>query len=169
MDNAFNLLLAVLFGGLSLLAIFAALVLLFPKPILQTQMVLETAGGRSLLLGLVNFIFFGLLVTLGVWLAQQTSGVLAGVLILLSGVIALAMVILTLIGIVALAQLLGVRIGSETTPFTTILRGGGLLLLAGLAPYLGWFLFTPLTVWAGFGAAIQALVIRRKSVPAAEA
>jgi hypothetical protein len=131
--------------------------------------VLETAGGRSLLLGLVNFIFFGLLVTLGVWLAQQTSSVLAGVLILLSGVIALAMVILTLIGIVALAQLLGVRIGSETTPFTTILRGGGLLLLAGLAPYLGWFLFTPLTAWAGFGAAIQALVIRRKSAPASEA
>jgi hypothetical protein len=109
-----------------------------------------------------------LLVTLGVWLAQQTSSVLAGVLILLAGAIALAIVILTLTGLVALAQLLGGRIASETTAFKTILRGGGLLLLAGLAPYLGWFLFTPLAAWTGFGAAIQALVIRRKSAAVPE-
>jgi glucan phosphoethanolaminetransferase (alkaline phosphatase superfamily) len=163
MDNAFNLLLVILVGGLSLLALFAALVLLFPKQIMKTQLVLENTGGRSLLLGLVNFIFFGLLVILGVWLAQKTSGVLAGIFILLSGVIALAIAVLTLTGLVALAQLLGVRIGDETTPFRTILRGGGLLLLAGLAPYLGWFLFAPLAAWGGLGAAIQALVLRRKS------
>jgi glucan phosphoethanolaminetransferase (alkaline phosphatase superfamily) len=163
MDNAFNLLLVILVGGLSLLALFAALVLLFPKQIMRTQLVLENTGGRSLLLGLVNFIFFGLLVILGVWLAQKTSGVLAGIFILLSGVIALAIAVLMLTGLVALAQLLGVRIGDETTPFRTILRGGGLLLLAGLAPYLGWFLFAPLAAWGGLGAAIQALVLRRKS------
>lgn len=164
MDNAFNVLLVILVGGLSLLALFAALVLLFPKQVMKTQLVLENTGGRSLLLGLVNFIFFGLLVTLGVWLAQKTSGVLAGIIILLSGVIALAIAVLTFTGLVALAQLLGVRIGDGTTPFRTILRGGGLLLLAGLAPYLGWFLFAPLAAWTGLGAAIQALVLRRVSI-----
>jgi hypothetical protein len=168
MDNVFNLLIVIVFGGLSLLAFFATLVLLLPKPILKTQEVLENTGGRSLLLGLVNFIFFGLIATLGVWLAEQTSGVLAGIFALVSLVIILAISILTVIGLVALANILGGRISEETTPFITILRGGGLLLLAALAPYIGWFLFTPLAVWAGLGAAISALVRRRAPAKSSE-
>ncbi len=163
MDNAFNLLLVILFGGISLLAFFATLVLLLPKPIMQTQQVLETSGGRSLLLGLVNFIFFGMLATLGVWLGEKTGGLLAGIFVVLSSIIILAIAFLTLIGLVALANLLGTRIGKKSTPFVTILRGGGLLILAALAPYVGWFLFAPLAVWASFGGAISALIRKRKS------
>ena len=163
MDNAFNLLLVILFGGVSLLAFFATLLLLLPQPILQTQRQLEDSGGRALLLGFVNFVFFGLLATLGIWLAQQTTGVVAAIFVLLSGVIALAIAAFTLIGLVALANVLGIRTGNEASPFITIVCGGGLLLLAGLAPYVGWFLFTPLAAWAGLGAAIQALLPHRKA------
>jgi hypothetical protein len=168
MDNAFNLILVILFGGFSLLAFFTALVLLLPKPIMQAQHMLEDSGGRSLLLGLVNFIFFGLLATLGIWLSQQTASVVAGIFVLISGVITLGIAAFTLIGLVALANLLGTRIGSEASPFLTIMRGGGLLLLAGLAPYVGWFLFTPLATWAGLGAALSALVRKRENANADE-
>ena len=162
MDNVFNILLVILFGGLSLLAFFAALILLLPKTIQQTQQALESSGGRSLLLGLVNFIFFGLLATLGVWLSEKTGGVLAGIFVLLSGAIALGIAILTLIGLAALANLLGTRIKVDAAPFETILRGGALLILAGMAPYIGWFLFTPLVAWAGLGAAITTLLRKRE-------
>ena len=87
---------------------------------------------------------------------------------LVSSIILLAITVLTLIGLVGLANILGDRIGKETTPFITILRGGGLLLLALVAPYIGWFLFAPLAAWAGLGAAIQALVLRGKAAPEAE-
>ncbi|MFZ5819631.1 MAG: hypothetical protein ACOYYJ_07000 [Chloroflexota bacterium] len=168
MDNIFNLLLLVLFGVVSLLAFFAALILLLPAPVEKTRETLETNGGRALLLGLVNFIFFGMVVLLCVWLAEKVGGVVAGIFILVGGLVALGLAVLALMGLVALAQLLGTRMGSETTPFLTTLRGGGLLLLAGLAPYIGWFLFTPLAVWAGLGAAIQTVIPRRKTPLPAE-
>jgi len=168
MDNIFNLLLLVLFGIASLLAFFAALILLLPAPIEKTRATLEGNGGRALLLGLVNFIFFGMIALLCVWLAEKVGGVVAGIFILVGGLVTLALAVLALIGLVALAQLLGTRMGSETTPFLTTLRGSGLLLLAGLAPYIGWFLFTPLAVWAGLGAAIQTAIPRRKTPLPAE-
>jgi glucan phosphoethanolaminetransferase (alkaline phosphatase superfamily) len=168
MDNVFNILTVILFGGLSLLAFFAALRLLLPKPIQQTQQVLENSGGRSLLLGLVNFIFFGLVAVLGVWLSERTGSILAGIFVLLSGVITLAVTFLTLIGLVALANMLGTRIKKDAAPFETILRGGALLILAGLAPYVGWFLFTPLASWTGLGAAITALVRKREGATSSE-
>ncbi len=163
MDNIFNLLLLVLFSIASLLAFFATLILLLPAPIEKTRATLEANGGRALLLGLVNFIFFGMIVLLCLWLAEKVGGVVAGIFILIGGLIALALTALALLGLVALTQLLGMRMGSETTPFLTALRGGGLLLMAALSPYIGWFLFTPLVVWAGLGAAIQAMLPQRKT------
>ncbi|GAB4505174.1 MAG: hypothetical protein Fur0043_21690 [Anaerolineales bacterium] len=168
MDNLFNLLLLVLFGIVSVLAFFAALTLLLPAPIEKTRQMLEANGGRALLLGLVNFIFFGMIVLLCLWLAEKVGGVVAGIFILIGGLVTLALAALAIIGLVALAQLLGTRMGSETTPFLTTLRGGGVLLLAGLAPYVGWFLFAPLAVWAGLGAAIQSVISRRKTPLPAE-
>lgn len=169
MDNVFNLLVVVLFGTASLLALFAALALLLPAPIKAVRAVLERSSGRSLLLGLVNFLFFGLLATLGVWLAERVGGLPAAVFVLVSAVIALAVAVLTLLGLLALADLLGSRIGGPATQFNNMLRGGGLLLLAALAPYLGWFLFAPLASWTGLGASIQALVLRRKPAPESQA
>lgn len=165
MNSLFDLLIIVLLGGSSVLAFFAVLILLLPEPIIKTQRVLEERGGRSLLLGLVNFVFFGLLVLLCAWLGDKFGGVLASILFLIGGLITLALTALMIIGLAALAQLLGARSGKKTTPFITILRGGGLLLLAGLAPYVGWFILTPLALWAGLGAAISALVRKREKAP----
>jgi hypothetical protein len=41
-----------------------------------------------------------------------------------------------------------------------------LLVLAGLAPFIGWFVFTPLALWTGLGATIQAFFRRKVSDPA---
>jgi hypothetical protein len=169
MENPFVLLLVILFGGASTLAFFAAYTLLLPTPIARVQQKLEDSGGRSLLLGFVNFLFFGLLAVLLVWLAERLGGVLAAVVTLLAGLIALVMIALTVTGLVALSSLLGARMGKKATPFTNILRGGTLLLLAGLAPYVGWFVFTPLAAWAGLGAAIATFVPRREKEAKSEA
>ena len=168
MNDIFGILTIVLFSGTSLLAFFVAVVLLLPGPITETQKTLEGAGGRSLLLGLVNFIFFGLLAGVCVWAAEKVGGVLAGILILIAGLTLLALTAFSVIGLIAVADLLGKRIGSETTQFKNILRGGGVLILSGLTPYIGWFVFTPLVIWAGLGAAISTLVRKREKVSSAE-
>jgi len=160
--------LLVLLGGITIIALFTTITLLFPAQVKKTQLTLENGLGRSLLLGVVNFTFFAVLVAALVWLAQESSEVLGGILVFLAVVIMLGFVIFALVGLAALAKVLGHRIGGGKTPFVTNLRGSALLLLAGLAPYVGWFLFTPLVLLTGLGAAISALVRKGDVVIAAE-
>ena len=148
--------------GITVIALFASLSLLFPAPIEKTRNHFENAPERSLLLGIVNFVFFAVVTALFVWLTEETGGLLNGIFILLGGVVIGSFAIFTLFGLTALSSILGERMGSGKTPFTSNLRGGALLLLAGLSPYIGWFIFTPLMIWAGFGAAISALLRKAK-------
>ena len=159
-----GILLLVPLGAATIIALFAALLLLIPTPIEKTRSILENSLGRSLLLGVVNFIFFALLAMGFGWLAQNTGDLLSGIFIFLAAIILFGFAIFSILGLTAFANLFGERIGGGESPFASNLRGGTLLLLAGLAPYVGWFIFTPLVIWAGFGAAISALIQKRKKV-----
>jgi hypothetical protein len=161
MNNIFGLLLIVLFGGAGLISIFTIVRLLLPLPVERTRLALESSLGRSLLLGLVNFLFAGVLVALLMW-PTKIGGVVAGVFVFLAGLVGLAVTVLVLLGLVAATSLLGSRMGEAKSPLAAQLRGGVLLLLACLTPYLGWFIFTPLVVWTALGAGIQSM-LRRKS------
>jgi hypothetical protein len=161
MNNIFGLLLVILFGGAGLISIFTILRLLLPLPVERTRLALESSLGRSLLLGLVNFLFAGVLVALLMW-PTKIGGAVAGIFIFLAGLVALAVIVLVLLGLVAATSLLGSRMGEAKSPLAVQLRGGALLVLACLTPYLGWFIFTPLVVWTALGAGIQSM-LRRKS------
>lgn len=165
MNNILGLLLLILFGGAGLISIFTIINLLLPVPIEKTRTTLETSLGRSLLLGFVNFLFAGVVGVLFA-LPARAGGILAGIFVFLIGLLALAVTVLTLLGLSSAISMLGSRIGETKLPVTTYIRGGVLLLLACLTPYLGWFIFTPVVIWTSFGAAIQTL-FRRRSVSAA--
>jgi hypothetical protein len=167
MDQLINLILLVASGIVTVVALLGAINLLLPEPVQKVQLNLEGSLGRSTLLGLVNFLFFGALMALAAWLADTFGNVIAGVFVFLAGLIGLGIIVLAVFGLVAFANILGNRIGGEPgTSFKANLRGGLLLVLAGIAPYIGWLIFTPLVVWAGLGAAIQAFIPRRNaSVP----
>ena len=159
MDNVLGLFLLILFGGAGLLSIFTIINLLLPALVEQTKVKLELSLGRSLLLGLVNSILAGVLVGL-LSLPMRAGGVLAGVSVFLMGLVGLAVVGLLLLGLVSAASLLGSRVGQAGSSMQSQLRGGLLLLLACLTPFLGWWFVTPLVFWTAFGAAIQT-VFRR--------
>ena len=161
MDSVFDLLVIILLGLSSISAFMVVVSLLLPTPIIKIQNVLDKRPGRSLLLGFVNFAFFGLLATLSGWAADQLSGVLEAIFTVFAGVIVLGLIIFSILGLVALAQLIGTRIDPDAKPFLISLRGAVILLLAAFAPFIGWYLMTPLLVWAGLGAAIQALLQRK--------
>ncbi len=118
--------------------------------------------GRSLLLGLVNSLFAGIVIVL-LTLPTHAGGVIAGIFSFLIGLLLIFVAVPTLFDLVAITSLLGSRIGEAKSPVTTHLHGGVLLLLACLTPYLGWFVFTPLVLWTAFGAAIQT-ILRKKSL-----
>ena len=157
-----GIILLIPFGGITIIALFSALILLFPTPIEKTRQNIENSLGRSLLLGLVNFIFFALIAALLISVAENSGNLLGALFYLLAGIILLGLIIFSLLGLTAFANLFGERMGVGKSPFESNLRGGALLLLAGLAPYIGWFIFTPLILWTGFGAAISAILRKAK-------
>jgi hypothetical protein len=165
MDNIFGIFILALVSGIALISLLAVIALIFPAPVERTRAALETSLGRSFLLGLVNFLFFGAIAALLVKLGQGAGGPVAAVLTLLALLLLLALTVFLVLGLSALASLLGERIGEGTSPFRRHLRGSLLLILAGLTPYVGWFAFAPLALITGFGAAIQ-IVYRKKEKPA---
>ena len=164
MDKILGLVLVVLVGGSALIAMLATIALLFPSQVERTREVIATSFGRSFLLGLVNFLFFGVIAALLVKLGQGAGRPVAAVLTLLALLLVLALTVFLVLGLAALTSLLGERIGEGTSPFRRHLRGGLLLFLAGLTPYIGWFAFTPLALLTGLGAALQATFSKRKPV-----
>jgi hypothetical protein len=164
MQNSFGLLLLIVFGGLGLVSIFTVIGLLLPVPVNRTRAALETSLGRSLLLGLVNFLCVGLLDALFIVLAQRLGNIkiIAGVLVVIGALLSLALALLSMLGLASLADLLGHHIGEPKNEFHALARGGGLLFLAGLTPFIGWFAFTPLVLLAGLGAAFQTIFKRKE-------
>lgn len=164
MENAFGLVLFILFSSAGLISILAAVNLLFPVPVQRAHEALEASLGRAFLLGLVNGLFILAVGALLLRLAEGAGGIIGAILILLLLCLLLGLVVFLTVGLSAFTQLIGERMGAGKGAFTNHLRGGTLTILAGLTPYLGWFVFTPFVLFAGLGAAIQSLM-RKKPAP----
>lgn len=157
-----SLILLVTFCGLTLLASLEVTLRLFPESVERARQHLEKSLSRSLLLGLVNFIFVAIIVMLFIWLGEQLGDVLGGVFGVLVLIILVALTLLLILGLCALSNLLGGRMGEAKSPLVAHRYGGLLLILSGLAPFVGWFVFTPLILWTSLGASIQTIARRNK-------
>ena len=155
-----GLILLVTFCGITLLASLEATLRLFPEHVERARQHLEYSLGRSLLLGLVNFIFLAVIVLLFVWLGEQLGEVLSGVFSVLALLILVGLTLLLIFGLCALSNLVGGRMGEAKSPLVAHRYGGLLLVLSGLAPFVGWFVFTPLILWTSLGASVQTIVRR---------
>ena len=164
---------------LALSALFSALIVLFPEPIRQARENLENRPWRSIFLGTLNFIGAGLIAMLAVGLgaalsrgeilqSPTTDEFFYSLVYGLIALIGIALAIPTLIGLGAVIVLMGERLGKVRMPFLTYVRGGGLLLLACITPFIGWFVFTPLVIWASLGSVIAILVKPKKGPVAIE-
>jgi len=160
-----GLVLLVIVSAVTFLSLLAALGLLLPDPVERARQKLEANLVRSFLVGLVNLIFalalVGGLGTLINLFPVRTGFSLAGFLTLLVVLVAGTFIVLSIFGLLVLSTFLGLKIDPNQTNFWTPVRGGLLLVLAGLTPYLGWFVFTPFAICTGLGATILTL-FRRK-------
>lgn len=132
--------------------------LLLPKQTNRAETALETTPKRCLVSGLLMLLLFGLTIIL-------TNAPLP--LMKIIGQIGMLFVSATLIvGGAGLSQLMGRRIaemsGARTT-FGTLVRGSILYSLAVGVPYIGWFLFAPLSATFALGAGILAILPRREA------
>ncbi len=147
-----SLLLLIALAGAALIACGALADLLLPRLIARSGAILLAAPRRTMAVGLVNALFFGVLVA-----ALGSGGELARLLSLLMLTVALA---LATVGVTAIARIVGDRLRPAAGPYQRLASGFGLLVGASLLPVVGWVAVAGLTLIAGLGAAIVALLRR---------
>ena len=148
MGEILGVIILTLLGGLALAALLTVLLHLLPQQVQKTRTILESSPKRAFVVGLVNFIFFGLLATFG---AERRE-----LLQLIAVLIVLTLLGLSAVGLTAVTHLLRQRMYDSRTVNDTF-KTAVLLIAAGLSPVVGWFVLTPLTLLTSLGAVIISL------------
>jgi hypothetical protein len=169
------------FSGISSIALLIVLNLLLPGKVERVRERLEDHFVRSFVIGLIalGFSFAILLlltyiINLPVFKIKMVSEnmqyvsvgqmPMPGIFTLLLILLALGLTSISAIGLAALANSLGQRIGKANPSINPNLIGATLVVLSGLTPFLGWFVFAPVAFCIGFGSTIQ-VVFQRKATP----
>ncbi|MCE7985273.1 MAG: hypothetical protein DYG89_29215 [Caldilinea sp. CFX5] len=147
----------------TLTAFFTVIELLFPTLIAEIRTVADAQPGRSLLIGAVNFFFFGVVSLACLSLGDSANGAGGLRLLTLPGLlIAVGLGVALLFGLSAMAQLLGERLAPADSRRHRSLWGSLSLTLACLLPFVGWFALLPYVGLLGLGALIVGQMRKRR-------
>jgi len=159
-----NMLIFLIGGGVTLTAYLVTVGLIFPKPVARTGQFIQTSPWKSFLIGVVNSVFFVVIAALLFNFAQnEMTGILAGIVVLIALTIVLVLGILVSLGLVGLSKWLEDQITMNSNVFMDNIRSALLLVLACMAPFVGWFLLTPFVLALSLGIAIQTFFQRKKN------
>lgn len=162
MAEIIQIIVVTLFSWGTLAALLVLLPALLPGRVQRAQQIVQNSPGRAFVIGLVNFLFFGVL------MAIFTQGAELGGLI--AAIILLALLTVTAVGLASINQIVQGRLYAKSGDgVKSGLKTAVLLIAAGLLPLLGWFVLTPILLLVSLGAAIIALVRRKGSVAPSEA
>jgi hypothetical protein len=160
MAEGLQLIIIILFSWGTLAALLVLLPALLPERVARAQQIAQNSPGRAFVIGLVNFLFFGVLI------AIFSQGAQLGGLIAVA--ILLALMLVTAVGLAGINQIVQGRLYPGERSVKVGLKTAVLLIAAGLVPLLGWFVLTPVLLLIGLGAAIMVLVRRTKRSPTNE-
>lgn len=161
MDQLIGLLVAVPLLGATLAGLFVVMNALFTPWIVRTCQALETQAARSFLVGLVNLVFAGALISAVIALADNTG---LDFVIVLAVLLAAVMVIATTFGLAAMVHVVGARLVPGGQGLRPAIWGTIALTLGCLTPYVGWFGLLPYVILRGLGAFVLVLFGRRGGV-----
>jgi hypothetical protein len=166
MNTLINIL-YILLGSTTFIALLSAIDLFLPEPVERARRKLEAAPLRSFAVGILNMIFWVVILVIWFFWSQYDTGPgFAGIMIYLIGSLLLILLVIGLVipglpGLVALAQLTGARFKASASPLGRDLRGGLLLVLACMTPFIGWFILTPALLSTAIGAGLLTFFERR--------
>ncbi len=115
---------------------------------------LSKMPGRSFLLGLVNFLFFGVISLVLILISENAGQVIKVILLLPALLIILTFTGLLSLGLAGQTQTIGKYLLPNHSTFQQALWGSIILCLGCALPIAGWFLLLPYTALASFGAII---------------
>ncbi|MBA3710340.1 MAG: hypothetical protein H0W83_16140 [Planctomycetes bacterium] len=144
---------------LVVVAYWLAAVALFPASVERCR---DLYGRRSVAASLVGAAALVPLAALGAITAAIPHPLISGTLL----VIALVPVLMALVGSAGLALRIGSGLAGSTAegmPGRNVLRGGGVLGLTFLLPFIGWFVVLPWALISGLGVALLAMRSTRRT------
>lgn len=146
----------VVFFALTLLLVpfFIVIGALFPKRTAKTQSILDLMPGRTLVVGLVNFVFFVAVGMVLLIVAEQTEDLLKAILSFPALAIFTVLAITLSFGLAGMVNLIGERVSPTQSGWRRTLWGTLLLGIGCSVPFVGWFLLLPYAACAGIGAFI---------------
>lgn len=154
MTDILRLLTIILLLTISLAAYFLIIRALFPNRMAKTQRIINQMTGRSFLVGLVNFLFFGVIAIVLFSISDKTAGAIKAILTIPAFLITALLSVLLSFGLAGMVNVMGERILPEHSSLKKSIWGTAILAFACALPFVGWFLLFPYTGLVGFGAVI---------------
>ena len=154
MNDILRLFFIIILLTIGLAAYFLIIGVLFTNRVTRAQRVINQLPARALGVGLVNFLFFGVIAMILFSIAENTSGVIKVVLTMPALLIAGMMIVLLSFGLTGMVNVVGERILPEHSALKKSVWGSVLLTFACALPFVGWFLLLPYAAFLGFGAVI---------------
>jgi len=154
MNQLIGLLVAVPLLSATLVGLFIVMNALFTPWIARTCQAAETQAARSFLVGLVNLVFVGALISAVIALADNTG---LDFVIVLAVLLAAVLAIAATFGLAAMVQVVGARLMPGGQGLRPAIWGTVALTLGCLTPYVGWFGLLPYVVIRGLGAFVLTL------------
>ena len=154
MTEILQLFLGVILLTAALAAYFLVFVAFFSNRITKTQRVINQTPGRSFWVGLVNFLFFGVIVMLLFAISENAENLVRFVLIPPAVAITAGLAVILSFGLTGMVNTVGERIFPDQSAWRKTLWGTVILAFACALPFVGWFLLLPYTGLTGFGAVI---------------
>ena len=154
MTDILRLILIIVLLTIGLAAYFLVIGALFSKRVAKTQRVINQMTGRSFLVGLVNFLFFGVIAVILFSVADNAGGAIRVILTVPALLITALLILILSFGLAGMVTVLGERILPEHSFLKKSVWGTVILTFACALPFVGWFLLLPYTGLVGFGAVI---------------
>lgn len=154
MTDILRLLFIILLLAVSLAAYFLVIGAFFPNRVDKAQRALNQMTGRSFGVGLVNFLFFGVIAIVLFSVAESTSGFIRAVLTFPALIITGFLTLLLTFGLAGIVRELGARLFPEQTAWRQTVWGSVVMTLACALPFVGWFLLSPAVAIIAIGATI---------------
>ena len=165
MTDILRLFFIIILLTIALTAYFLVLGVLFTNRAAKTQRVLTAMPGRSFGVGLVNFLFFGVIALVLFSLSDKAGSVVKIILTIPALLITAVLALMLSFGLVGIVNLLGERIFPDTSSWKQTVFGSIILSFACALPFVGWFLLFPYVGFTGIGAFILGLFQRETTKP----
>jgi hypothetical protein len=161
----------IILASVTLIALLGTVGLFLPQPVESARQKLEVSPAKSFVVGMINLVFWFVILVFWFEWTQFNGG--PDVMAFLIGTALGILLIIGLIipgipGLVAMARLTGKRWNASASLLGQDLRGGILLVLACLVPYVGWFIFTPALLSTAIGAGLLTFFQPKPKTPAIE-